>query len=65
VTQKARPSRAWTGHPPEFERVGWATRRYRDAFQFDAIVALREELRNTVAKLDEIAKQKKALGLGL
>ena len=39
--------------------------RYRDAFQFDAIVALREELRNTVAKLDEIAKQKKALGLGL
>jgi hypothetical protein len=24
--QRARPSSAWTGHPLEFQRAGWATR---------------------------------------
>lgn len=38
---------------------------YRAAFDFDAIIALREELRAAIARLGEIEKQKKALGLGL
>ena len=37
---------------------------YRAAFDFDAIVALREDLRRVNAKLRELAEQKMSLGMG-
>lgn len=37
---------------------------YRAAFDFDAILEIREDLRRANTKLCELAKQKKDLGLG-
>jgi hypothetical protein len=37
---------------------------FRDVFNFDAILALREEMKRVNASLRTIAKQKKDLGLG-
>jgi hypothetical protein len=51
----------------ERERDAKITRdisRYRESFNFDAVLALREELKLINAKFRELAKQKKALGLG-
>ena len=38
---------------------------YRPAFDFDALLALREDLRRANAKLRELAELKKNLGLGV
>jgi hypothetical protein len=47
------------------EKIRDGMNSYRAMFDFAAIVALREELKVTNAKLRELAEQKKALGLGV
>ncbi|MGA9530168.1 MAG: hypothetical protein WBS24_18790 [Terriglobales bacterium] len=46
------------------EKIEKCLSHYRDVFNFDAIVALREELKRVNADLRTLAKQKKDLGLG-